>query len=201
MIICVTNRILCRDDFLVRLEEIAAARPWGILLREKDLAAEEYATLAMTCSAICQRHQTRLLVHSHPALAEQLPSRWLHLPFPLFEGSKREGLHTSVSVHSAEEAVRAETVGAHCLVAGHVFSTACKPGLPPRGIGFLRAVCQSVSIPVFAIGGMSAERVSEVMGAGAAGICVMSELMTCSDPGNRIREYKRRIGAVKEGYQ
>ena len=81
MIICVTNRILCRDDFLVRLEEIAAARPWGILLREKDLAAEEYATLAMTCSAICQRHQTRLLVHSHPALAEQLPSRWLHLPF------------------------------------------------------------------------------------------------------------------------
>ena len=93
------------------------------------------------------------------------------------------------------------SVGAHCLVAGHIFSTACKPGLPPRGIGFLRAVCQSVSIPVFAIGGMSAERVSEVMGAGAAGICVMSELMTCSDPGNRIREYKRRIGAVKEGYQ
>lgn len=201
MIICVTNRLLCRGDFLTRLEGIAAARPWGILLREKDLAAAEYATLALACSAVCQRYQTRLLVHSHPALAAQLPSRWLHLPFPLLEREKRGGLRASVSVHSAEEAVRAEAGGAHCLVAGHIFSTTCKPGLPPRGIEFLRAVCQSVSIPVFAIGGMSADRVPEVIGAGAAGICVMSELMTCPDPANRIREYKRRIGETREEYQ
>lgn len=82
-----------------------------------------------------------------------------------------------VSVHSAEEAVMGERMGAGYVTAGHVFLTECKKGLPARGLPFLRSVCESVRIPVYAIGGITPDRVNDVLDAGAAGFCVMSGIM------------------------
>lgn len=83
------------------------------------------------------------------------------------------------SVHSAEEAVEAEALGASYLTAGHIYTTDCKKGLPPRGLNFLKEVCQSVSIPVYAIGGikLDGDQLAEVMAYGAEGGCVMSGMM------------------------
>lgn len=73
------------------------------------------------------------------------------------------------SVHSPEEAREAQALGADYVTAGHVFATDCKRGLEPRGLEFLRETVNAVSIPVFAIGGISAENVKAVRKAGAAG--------------------------------
>lgn len=83
------------------------------------------------------------------------------------------------SVHSAAEAVEAEALGASYLTAGHIYATDCKKGLPPRGLHFLKEVCQSVSIPVYAIGGikLDGKQLEEVMQYGAEGGCVMSGMM------------------------
>jgi thiamine-phosphate pyrophosphorylase len=83
------------------------------------------------------------------------------------------------SVHSVDEAKEAVRLGCTRLAAGHIFSTDCKPGLAPRGLGFLRSVCEAVPVPVYAIGGIdgSPEQLEAVKGCGAAGACMMSGAM------------------------
>ncbi|HBV52505.1 MAG TPA: thiamine phosphate synthase, partial [Clostridiales bacterium] len=84
------------------------------------------------------------------------------------------------SVHSVQDALRAEALGAGSGTAGHIYETSCKEGLPPRGTEFLRAVCSAVRIPVYAIGGIRLEenQIRTVLGCGAAGVCIMSGMMT-----------------------
>src|SRR5689334_1120551 len=83
------------------------------------------------------------------------------------------------SVHSVEEAKEAVILGATYLIAGHIFSTDSKKGVPSRGLSFLKQVCDAVSIPVFAIGGIKRNDVNAIKAAGANGVCIMSEAMTC----------------------
>lgn len=178
-IICVTNRKLCAGDFIARLSEISRGGADYVILREKDLSEAEYAELAERALGACGE---RLVLHGTGALPllRRLPR--LHLPLAVLENTpnlRREAELLGVSVHSPEEAKRAEALGADYVTAGHVFATDCKRGVPGRGLDFLKETAASVRIPVYAIGGISAQNVAAVRGAGAAGACVMSGLMSC----------------------
>ncbi len=81
------------------------------------------------------------------------------------------------SIHSVEDAVFAESHGADYITAGHIFTTDCKKGLPGRGIEWLKTVCDAVSIPVYAIGGISDANAGELSDCGIAGYCMMSASM------------------------
>jgi thiamine-phosphate pyrophosphorylase len=87
------------------------------------------------------------------------------------------GRRLGVSVHSISEALEAELLGATYLIAGNIYETDCKKGLPGKGLEYLRDVCAAVSIPVYAIGGITKDRLSEIKQAGAAGGCMMSGMM------------------------
>ncbi len=190
MLIAVTNRTLCQDDFLMRIEAAASAKPSGILLREKDLSDAAYAALAAQCRTICATQGVPLIVNR--ILSTPNPSDWLQLPFPIFQQHRREtlpGKCIGVSVHALEEACTAQKLGADFLIAGHIFSTACKKGLPPRGLSFLQEICTACSIPVLGIGGISAERIPAVLQTGAAGACIMSEWMTQPNPQEIIQKF------------
>lgn len=82
-----------------------------------------------------------------------------------------------VSVHSPKEAREAERLGASYVTAGHIFATDCKKGVPPRSMDFLKQVCDSVRIPVYAIGGINGENVALIRNTKASGACMMSEYM------------------------
>ena len=84
-------------------------------------------------------------------------------------------------------------LGADYVTAGHVFDTSCKAGLPGRGLDFLRAVCAAVSIPVYAIGGVEGDKLSQIRAAGAAGACLMSGLMTCADPAGAVKALRAAL--------
>ena len=75
----------------------------------------------------------------------------------------------------------AERLGCSYVTLGHIYATACKLGLPPRGRDLLRRACAAARIPVYAIGGITPARLAEVCADGAAGACVMSGLMRGSD--------------------
>jgi len=171
--IAVTNRKLCASrDFLAQIEAIAAQQPWAILLREKDLDAVEYTALAAQVKTRCG--DVPLIAHTHAIEGVER----LHLPSAVLRQRERAlPMHFSVSVHSVQEAQRAEELGAELLIAGHIFDTTCKPGLPARGVEFLRTVCENVQIPVFAIGGITEENMAQCNAAGAAGVCRMSYWM------------------------
>lgn len=185
-IMCVTNRRLCREDFLTRMEAVAAAAPAGVILREKDLAPDDYRVLAQQALAICRVHATPCIFHSFPQVALELGADGLHLPLPLLRTLSPEEREKfpllGASCHSVEDAQEAERLGCTYITAGHIFATDCKKGLPPRGLSFLREVCRTVQIPVWAIGGIEPENFLSVMATGAQGGCVMSGLMTCSNP-------------------
>ncbi len=188
MLICVTNRRLCTDDFSTRLAKIAPLVD-AVVLREKDISPEEYSALAQQIRKICA--PTPLILHTFPDIAAQLQCP-IQLPFDRFQTSNLHAVsRCGVSIHSVEEAQLAEKLGASWLIAGHIFTTGCKPNLPARGLDFLRHVCDSVSIPVFAIGGITPETIAQIRETGAPGACVMSDWMQCENVATRIDAYRR----------
>ena len=90
--------------------------------------------------------------------------------------------YLGASCHSVEDALLAESLGCNYIVAGHIFDTDCKKGLPGRGIDFLKDVVNAVAIPVFAIGGINKENYHKIKEAGASGACLMSSLMISNNP-------------------
>lgn len=195
-ILCVTNRGLCREDFLVRIRKIAEARPAGLILREKDLPEEEYRELARTTIQICDEYGTPCILHSFVNVAKELGVKAIHLPLlvlrTLSKEDREEFTTIGASCHSVEDAIEAESLGCTYITAGHIFDTDCKKGLPGRGLNFLQNVCESVAIPVYAIGGISEENFVEVIKVGASGACVMSKAMTCEEPRKYFVAFKER---------
>lgn len=229
--ICVTNRALCKEDFLVRIEKIAKASPAGIILREKDLMEKEYRELAEQIMVICDKYQVPCILHSFVNVAIDLKAEAIHLPLPLLRKLRRQELLYSqeevnnqeiangwelsagrgqaefardkingygwqtafrqigASCHSVEDAVEAQELGCTYITAGHIFATDCKKGVPPRGLEFLRSVCESVDIPVYAIGGVNEKNIDSVRSVGAHGACIMSGLMCCED----VSEYMDKL--------
>lgn len=189
-VIAVSNRHLTRLPYLEQADRICSFHPRAFLLREKDLPLEDYLRLAEEVKRICDRHHVTLIPHFYPEAAEQIGSRLLHLPLwklreqrasdkPEKAMPHQSGLKIGVSVHSAEEAREAVRLGASYLTAGHVFATDCKKGVPPRGLEFLKEICELAPVPVYGIGGirLDPEQIREVLAQGAAGACIMSQMM------------------------
>lgn len=132
----------------------------------------------------CCASVTRTVSRACCTALTRLPVRWavrcIHLPLPylLEYPQAAQGFETvGVSVHSTDEAKEAIRLGATYLTAGHVFLTDCKKGVPARGLDFLRAVCDAVPVPVYAIGGITPQNAPDCLAAGASGVAVMSGVM------------------------
>ena len=181
-VIAVTNRKLCNRPFTEQLERVCRHHPRALILREKDLSEHEYELLAEQVLEICGTHDVPCILHTYTEVARNLGCSRIHLPLPLFRteaSSLGDFSLVGTSVHSVEDAIEAEKLGASYLTAGHIYVTDCKKGLPPRGTGFLREVCLQVSVPVYAIGGIHPDenQMKEIIDCGAAGGCIMSGMM------------------------
>ncbi|MDF2596772.1 MAG: thiE1 [Clostridia bacterium] len=185
MLLCITNRKLCKDDFLDRINQIAKGKPHGIILREKDLSLAEYEELAIKIKEICDLNKVTLIINQNieVALKLKIPNIQLSLScLRTYKNELHQFDHIGASIHSVSEAKEAQALGASYLIAGHIFPTDCKKGVLPRGLLFLEEVCDAVTIPVFAIGGITKDKIKQVASVGAKGACVMSACMTCLNP-------------------
>lgn len=184
-ILAVTNAPLCKEGLEERVELIAPFVD-GVILREKYLAAEEYLKLAEKILKICKSHNILCIFHTFYEACERLENPNFHAPAALCEslddGRKKRLALFGASCHSVAEAKACAAAGCNYLLAGHVFATDCKKGLAPRGVDFLKAVCASVTVPVYALGGITGGNAARCIAAGAAGVAVMSGAMTCADP-------------------
>ena len=204
-IICVTNRHLCEGDFKEKLVEIAKAHPSAIILREKDMSEEEYGELASWFLPVCREEGTKLFLHYYYRVAMELGSDGLHLPLHILEEVylenginepelllKKLGVsELGASCHSVEDARRARKLGCTYILAGHIYDTDCKKGLPGRGLKFLRKVTQEVDLPVYAIGGIEPKNIDEVRSKGAAGACIMSSAMKVKNVEGLLTKFSR----------
>lgn len=191
-LIAITNRKLCKGDFLEQIDLLCKAGVDQIVLREKDLSEEAYLSLAKDVKEVCDTYQTPLFLHKFLHCYEKLPTAGIHLSVPDLVQYTEEikGIpHIGVSTHSMEQVAVAKECGADYVFFGHVFETACKEGVPPRGVLQLEAICKGTSLPVYAIGGICGENISEVIKAGAKGACVMSFGMQAEE--KQLRELVR----------
>jgi thiamine biosynthesis protein ThiS len=84
------------------------------------------------------------------------------------------------SVHTPAGATAA--TGANYVLAGHVYPSASKPGLPPLGLAGLARIAAVAPCPVIAIGGITSDRVREAIRAGARGVAVIGAIFEAEDP-------------------
>ena len=99
-----------------------------------------------------------------------------------------------VSAHSREEARKAEEDGADFITIGPVFYTASKAGYGrPLGVEIIKSVKEAVKIPVFAIGGIKLDTISEVVAAGADGIAVISAIIGAKGTGIAAKDLLQAI--------
>jgi len=182
-LVCVTNRHLVDGDFYMQIQHILKSqfKPDMLVLREKDLKEDEYKALAENIIKICHGSGTECILHYFKDVALSLGAAGIHLPYSKFMdmagNEKSQFKIKGVSVHSAQEALNAKEAGASYVMAGHIYKTTCKEGLEPRGTGFLKEICTTVNIPVYAIGGININNARECIEAGASGVCLMSGYM------------------------
>jgi len=202
-IFIVTNRHLIEQGNIYEIiEKCAAKGADGIILREKDLDYNSLKKMAERIKNITDKYNIPLIVNGNIDVAKDVNAYGFHTgiegirkmysanqvtskhiekedfqsAYVAFKTSEyySKQLVLGVSVHSTEEAVEAEKLGADYLVAGHVFETGCKPGLKGRGIDFIQKVCESVNIPVVAIGGITPNNLNQLLNTKVFGVAVMS---------------------------
>jgi thiamine-phosphate pyrophosphorylase len=193
----VTDRALAgSEDRLV--EAVADAVEGGVnvvQLREKDLAQRDLALLAARLRATIG-DRALLLVNGNADVASEVAADGLHLPadapFARPDGVALVGR----SVHSVEAAVQAEREGADYLIAGPIYETSSHRGVAAGGVRLISAVVASVSVPVVAIGGITAARVPDVLSAGAGGVAVISAVLSAKSPAAAARALREALDAV-----
>ena len=169
--------------FLERISIIAKEKPYAIMLREKDLDINEYNNLAIQVKDICNKNKVMLIINNNIESAINLGITNIHLSMKnLIENKDKLGKFDKVgaSVHSLDEAIQAQKLGVDYIIAGHIYSTSCKQGVPPRGLSFLCDISSKMQIPVFAIGGITSDKKGDILKTGAKGICIMSEIYDLS---------------------
>ncbi len=174
----VTDRQATRGRDLV--DVVAAAVDGGlgfVQVREKDLDAAAVRRLV-------ERMRRRLpdsvvlAVNDLPILARDL-GLGLHLPAGHSVADPTTLPFFGMSVHDESEAAAAVEAGVQYLVVGTIFPTASKPGHPGVGTGIIARLAGRT--PIYAIGGVAAGKVPDVLAAGAYGVAVRSAILTAPD--------------------
>lgn len=196
-VVSVTAKPLCKDDFLQRIRKISDSEVQYIILREKYLSEQEYYSLAKEVLSVCDKE--KLIIHNFIGTAESLGIKKIHLPFSAFKelNGRRNFDIVGTSVHSVDDAAFARENGADYITAGNIYETDCKKGRKGKGVNFLRNVCDSVNIPVYAIGGINADTAKELKSLNRknfAGVCVMSLLMQSENINDEVMKIKRELG-------
>jgi thiamine-phosphate pyrophosphorylase len=181
------KRFSTQRAFSVALEEALKGGVKSIQLREKDLPTRELLETAYWARQLTAEYGARLIVNDRVDIACAVGADGVHLgqksmPPNAVRKIEEHDFIIGVSTHSVDEAVRAEREGADFITLGPVYETPSKMKYgPPVGINMLGEVKTKVSIPVIAIGGITREKVHELLKAGADGIAVISAILTAEN--------------------
>ena len=157
-----------------------------VQLREKTLEDDKFLEEARELKELCREYKVPFVINDNVDIAIAMDADGVHVGQSDMEaGNVREKLGPDkiigVSAQTVEQAVLAEKRGADYLGVGAVFPTGSKDDAVEVSHETLKAICEAVSIPVIAIGGISVNNVSELAGSGIAGIAVISAIYAAKD--------------------
>ncbi|MCD8300652.1 MAG: thiamine phosphate synthase [Clostridiales bacterium] len=167
-------------------------------LREKSLGKEEFLAEAREIKELCDRYGVPLIINDDVEIAGAVDAAGVHLgQEDMDPGEARKILGPEaiigVSARTAEQALLAQQLGADYLGVGDVFGTATKGDAKRISRETLAAICHAVDIPVAAIGGITAENVTQLKGSGIAGVAIVSAVFAQKNIKNATEQLKNEL--------
>ena len=183
----VTNRYQdSLESFLEKVETACRSGVTIIQLREKNLTTNQYYQLAKQVKEITDAYQVPLIIDDRLDICLAVDAAGLHIgddELPVSVARKVLGPEKilGVTAKTVKRALEAEEGGADYLGTGAIFPTRTKENAPITLISTLKTICQTVAIPVVAIGGLTSENIDQLIGTGIAGVAVVRDLMQAED--------------------
>lgn len=202
----VTDRSWLRGQTL--LEQVEQALTGGatlVQLREKELDEDGFLREAIELTKLCHRYGVPLLVNDRVDIARRSGADGVHVGQDDMEAAMVRSVLGSdmivgVTAKTVEQALRAQDAGADYLGSGAVFGSSTKLNAKPMTKELLKSICNAVSIPVVAIGGINRNNILELAGTDIDGVAVVSGIFAAEDIAQEcrcLRSVAEQISASK----
>lgn len=196
----VTDRSWLGESTLAQVvEQVLRGGATFLQLREKELDRAAFLAEAKELKALTAKYRVPFVINDDIDIALESDAGGVHLGQTDLMGRDARALIgpdkiLGITANTVELAVAAEKAGADYIGAGAVFGTTTKQNAKNLSLDILRDICQAVTIPVVAIGGINGDNLPRLAGTGAAGAAVVSALFAQKDP----EEAARRLRALAE---
>ena len=170
-------------------EQVEAALRGGVTcvqLREKELNDTDFLAEAKELKILCARYGVPLIINDNVELALKVDADGVHVGQEDMDARDVRNLIGAdkilgVTAKTIEQAQKAQLAGADYLGSGAVFGSTTKPNARPMTKELLHSICQSVTIPVVAIGGIHRGNIASLAGTGIRGAAVVSGIFAAAD--------------------
>ena len=198
----VTNRYQDSvESFLEKVETACRSGVTIVQLREKNLTTNQYYQLAKQVKEITDAYQVPLIIDDRLDVCLAVDVAGLHIgddELPVSVARKVLGPEKilGVTAKTVKRALEAEEGGANYLGTGAIFPTTTKENAPITLISTLKTICQTVAIPVVAIGGLTSENIDQLIGTGIAGVAVVRDLMQAEDVEAKTQAFLTKLDDI-----
>lgn len=204
MLYAVTDRHWLGEETLY--DQVKKALDGGatfVQLREKKLDREDFLAEALEIQKLCKKYGVPFVINDEVSIAKDIDADGVHVGQSDMEAMDvRKVLGPDkilgVSAQTVEQAIIAEKHGADYLGVGAVFATGSKDDADDVSHETLKAICEAVSIPVIAIGGITKENVYELAGSGICGVAVISAIFGQNDIKKATEDLKVSVEKMLE---
>lgn len=195
----VTDRdILKGRDLKKAVEESILGGATLVQLREKDVTTREFYDIAVDIKEVTDKYNVPLIINDRIDIAQAIDADGVHVgqsDMPCDKARKILGKDKiiGVSVHTLDEAIKAENDGADYLGCGAVFNTSTKKDAIDVTYDCLKKIKENTKIPVVAIGGISDENINKLKGTNIDGVAIISAILAKDDIREATRKLKKNI--------
>lgn len=198
----VTDRTWATNETLY--EQVEKAILGGVTLvqlREKSLKEAEFAEEAHRMLALCHGYNIPLIINDNVELAKAIDADGVHIGQSDMEPARARAILgpdkiIGVTAKTVEQARAAEASGADYLGSGAVFGSSTKTDAKPMELSKLQEICESVQIPVVAIGGIDRDNILSLKGRKMAGVAVVSGLFASTGIEEVARDLLTKVNSI-----
>lgn len=193
----VTDRTWLNGETLYsQVEKAIKGGATFVQLREKNLDEKSFVDEAIEIQKLCKKYNIPFVINDNVQIAKRINADGVHVGQSDMSAEEVRSIIGNdkilgVSAQTVEQAIVAQNKGAHYIGVGAVFPTGSKSDAENVSYNTLKAICDAVTIPVVAIGGIGKHNVTELKHSGISGIAVISAIFAAKDIEQETKQLKQ----------